>query len=336
MRFNDVDAILRIHSGYPSPLGIKTSHHIASECIGHGDLDGHDRLQEHWLRLRNTFSEGMRASDLEGDFRRINRVICAIVESNLQVHNRALGKTPLLNSFNDPFPCRRDIVLRYRSPNDPFLKLKASASGQRLDPNKNMPVLTVPPGLLLMLVLRVDRNRDRFLIGYFRNGKICLQREFPLHFVADNLQLCLPIAGEDGLPGISVPVDGKGGILLVQLAQYHSQLIEIRFRPGVNCNTEAGGWELDWIKGNGVILPGKCSTDASFCQLRYDTDIPGDDPRSGLLGFPPHGIELADPLGLSLTGIPHAGVATDSSAEYPQIAHLSHVGIGTGLKNQCR
>ena len=81
--------------------------------------------------LLNAFLEAHGAGDLEGHFRGIDRVVGAVKESNLHVHDGVAGQYAVLHRFHDALFDGWDIFPRDRVPHNLVDELEPSSSVKR-------------------------------------------------------------------------------------------------------------------------------------------------------------------------------------------------------------
>ena len=67
---------------------LTVAHHVAHVVLGRHDLDLHDRLEQHRIGLVEAFLEAHRAGDLERHFVRVDFVVRAVDQLDLDVDDR--------------------------------------------------------------------------------------------------------------------------------------------------------------------------------------------------------------------------------------------------------
>ena len=115
-----------------------------------------------------------------------------------------------------PFLDGRAVLLRNHATHDPVDEFESAAPGERLDLEPGVAELAAPAGLLLVPALNGRLSFDRLLVGNLRGLQIHLEAEFPLHLFDGHLDVDLAETGEDHLPGLVVPMEDEGGILIGQ------------------------------------------------------------------------------------------------------------------------
>src|SRR5271157_4931 len=70
------------------PSLLEVADNVAQILVGHGDLDVHDRLQEHDARIAEPLVEGIGSGQAEGQFAGLRLVRLAAEDRHLDVHQR--------------------------------------------------------------------------------------------------------------------------------------------------------------------------------------------------------------------------------------------------------
>src|SRR5512136_1562747 len=112
-----------------------------------------------------------------------------IVEGDRHVPHRVSGQDALMPRFHDALFHSRDEVPGHRTAHDLVREFEASASRQRLHPYQNMPILPMPTGLLLMLVLGVDQCSDGLPVGNPGNLQVDPNTKLALHALSQYINV---------------------------------------------------------------------------------------------------------------------------------------------------
>src|SRR5699024_8879724 len=82
---NQLGASAVFHGIDLATTGVNVTDNIAHELFRSGDFHCHQRLQQNWLCLRNSFLQNLGTSQLEGHFRGVNVVVSAVFQGCLNV-----------------------------------------------------------------------------------------------------------------------------------------------------------------------------------------------------------------------------------------------------------
>ena len=102
---------------------------------------------------------------------RIDRVIAAVDQRDLEIDQRITGDGAALRGFDNSFFDRRTEILRNRAAEDFVDPFKSAAAFERLEDTFAIAELPASAGLFLMAALNFDLLRDRFLVRNFRRMK---------------------------------------------------------------------------------------------------------------------------------------------------------------------
>ena len=95
-----------LHGLHPLDLAaaaVEVAHDVAHELLGHRDLDLHDRLEDGRVGLAEGVLDGHRAGDLERHLRRVDVVVRAVEQGDLDVDHRVAGEMPLSSASRMPW-----------------------------------------------------------------------------------------------------------------------------------------------------------------------------------------------------------------------------------------
>src|SRR5512136_2421010 len=113
----------------------------------------------------------------------------AIVEGDPDIDDRVAGQYALMPRLHDALFHSRDEVPGHRTTHDLVREFEPGASRQRLHPYQNMPVLPMPTGLLLMLVLGVDQCSDGLPVGNPGNFQVNPNTKLALHALSQYINV---------------------------------------------------------------------------------------------------------------------------------------------------
>ena len=139
---------------------------------------------------------------------------------------------PLLRGFLDAFDAGLDEFLRNHAAHDLVEDLDALALDVRLKLDFDVAVLAAATGLADELAHAFGLARDRFAVRDLRAAGVGLDLEFAEEAVADDFQVQLAHAGDDGLAGLGVAGELEGRVFLGQALQADGEffLVNLRLR----------------------------------------------------------------------------------------------------------
>ena len=127
--------------------GVDVADDVAHEFLGRHDLDLHQRLEEHGLRLGRGVLESQRAGDLEGHLRRVDLVERAVVQAHPDADHREAGENPPGERFADSLVDRLDVLARDGAADDVVGELVVLRPVERPDADLGVTVLAATAGL---------------------------------------------------------------------------------------------------------------------------------------------------------------------------------------------
>ena len=230
-------------------------------------------------------------------------MVGAVVEGDLEIHQRESPRGPVLHRLDDPLFHRRDVLPGDDSADDFVDELEAlpALQGFNLDPG----VAELSPAARLLLVLALDLSppADRLPIGDLGLLQLHLDAVLALELFDGHLQVNLPHAREDQLPGILVALQLNGRVFLHDPVQGGTDLVLVGLALGLQGEGDdrlerQGTLENDRVSAVAQGIPGhRC------LQFRHRDDVPGHGLRDRLLLFPLQLEDLADPLRRVAIGI---------------------------------
>src|SRR5439155_13607453 len=133
----------------------------ADRLVRDGDLQIHDRLQQHWVGLLVRALERHRARDLERHLGGVDGVVRPVDERDAYaLHGRA-GELAVLHRLLDPLVDGGAEALRDDAADDLVDELLPLAALERLDDDLTVAVLAAAAGLLLVAAARARLLTDR-------------------------------------------------------------------------------------------------------------------------------------------------------------------------------
>src|SRR5690606_41945728 len=180
-----------------APATVQVAVDVAHVVFGRDDLDLHDRLEQHGLRLLRTFLERHRARDLERDLARVDVVVRAVVERDLDVDDGVAGDHAVLHLLLDALVDGRNVLLRNDAADDRVDELVARPRLLRLDTQVDMAVLAAAARLTDELAFLLDRLPDRLAIRDLRLPDVRVDLDLAPHTVDDDVEVQLAHAGDD-------------------------------------------------------------------------------------------------------------------------------------------
>src|SRR6185312_3800359 len=223
-----------VHPQDLSAPAIEVTDDIARVLLRRDDLDFHDRLEEHRLGAPEAFLETHGAGDFERHLARVDVVIRAVDQSDLDVHDRLAGDDAGLTGLLDALVDCRDVLLRDRAADDAVDEgvTLAYLVGLQLQPD--MTILTTTARLAHELAFTLDGAANGLAVGDLRLADVRFHLELALHAIDDDLEVQLAHAGDDCLSRLLVGVDTEGGILLRQALQRDAHLLLVGLGFGLH------------------------------------------------------------------------------------------------------
>ena len=259
-------------------------------------------------------------------------MVAAVIDDGFQVHHRIAGQHPLLHRLDYALFHRRDILPRHPAADHFRAELKAVVPFHRLQPQQHMAVLPVAAGLFLVAVFGIGNAGDGFPVSHPRPAQRQVSPELALDPVNGNLNLRVPQAGEQAVPGVDIPGVAQAGILLDDPGQGSGHLVQVGFGGRSYRHAVVAPGKGDAGKGNRLFPRRQGVAGNGGRQLADGPHIPGGNFGNVFLGLAPRQVKLADALGLATGAVPHFRVAGDSAAIDPEQGKFAHKGVGGGLE----
>ena len=217
----------------PSPA-VHIAHDVAREIGGRNDLDRHDRLKQRRARFLHPRPEGLSPGELESQLRGVYIVILAVIQLYFEIDHGIARQVPGRGGLDNAFLDRRYVGLRNRAAKDFVDELEPTPVSERFHADTAITKLPVPAGLLLVAALHLGAPADRLAIRNLR------RLELDLHVVAflkpadDNLQMLLPVAGQQKFLGLRVAVEIERRVLFENFVNAAAETVFVVSRLGLN------------------------------------------------------------------------------------------------------
>src|SRR5262249_10539166 len=102
----------------PAPTTVQITDDVAEILVRRHDLDGHDGLEELRLGALHALLEGHRAGDLERALARVDLVVRAVDQLDLDVDHRVAGDDARAHRFLDALVDSGDVLLGHAAADD--------------------------------------------------------------------------------------------------------------------------------------------------------------------------------------------------------------------------
>ena len=226
----------------------------AHVILRHRHFDRHHRLQQNRLGLARRFLERHRTGDLERHFVRVDIVVAAVVQRDLDVDHLVAGENAALHRVLDALVDRLDVLLRNRAALGVVGELVALARLVRRDADLRVAVVTRTTGLTDVLAFRLGVAADRLAVGHLRLADVRLDLVLAHHAVDDDLQVQLAHAGDDRLARVDIRAHVEGRIFLRQLGQRHAHLLLVGLGLRLDRNLDNRLREVDRLEHHRVLV----------------------------------------------------------------------------------
>ena len=226
----------------------------------------------------------------------------------------------------------RDELARDDPASDLVGELVARSGGQGFDADRRDAELAVPPALLLVLPLGRRGRRDGLPVGHPHLGRVDFHVELALQAGHHVAQVGLSEPPEQRLVGLVVPGDGQYRVLVDQAVQGVGQLVLVVATPCRDGHRQDRGREPDGRSGRSSGRR-QGVAGARTRQLGHRTDVPGRQ-RVDVDGHPTlEAHHVAEPFVITRPPVGQVEVPLDSAGKYPEVRHMSQVGIDGRLEH---
>src|SRR5688572_6392135 len=141
-RFHDLPTTTyRFDAFGDAPLLLKVTHDVAGESFGHHDLQFPHRFENVHPGFVDGLFDRVGTRELERHVRRVDGVVLAVEELDLDVDHRVSGTDAVLHRSTDALLDRGDPLVRDRATEDRIDELEAFTARDGLDAHAADPVL---------------------------------------------------------------------------------------------------------------------------------------------------------------------------------------------------
>ncbi len=229
----------------------------------------------------------------------------------------------------------RDKPARHHTPDDGIFEFESSSAREGLQLQIHVAELAPTAGLFLVLVLdRWNRCLERFLVGNLRFDEIDVDTVFLLEAFCHDQQVQFTLAGDDRLAQLSVHLDEKRGVFLVQSVEPGRDLILVPFRFRLNRHADDGLGEWD----GGVEYAERPAAErivgVSILEFHDCADVSGDELPGILPVLAIHHEDLSQPLRFAVRFVGQVEARVDGAGVDTEIRQLPHMLFGNGFKDK--
>src|SRR5262245_1496782 len=327
-----------VHGLDVATTSVQVTDHVAHVVVGRGHLDRHHRLQQHRLGLAGGLLERHRTRDLERELGRVDVVVLAVLQRDLDVDHGVAGKHAELHRLLGALVDRRDVLARHPAATDGVDELVAAvgtvATG-RLDVEDDLRELAGATGLLLVRVAEPgDRLLDRLAVGDLGLADVGLDAELALHPVDQHLEVELAHARDDGLAGLLVGTDRERRVLVGQPLDRRTQLVLVALALRLDRDVDDRSREGHRLEDDRVALVAQRLAGGGVLEAHHRDDLAGADARDLLALVGVHPVDLADPLAALLGRIEDLGAGLEATGVDPDVGQLAEVRVSHDLEGQ--
>src|SRR6266540_5592122 len=188
---------------------VEVADDVAHVVVGRHDLDLHDRLEQDGARARGAVLEADRAGDLERHLGRVDVVVAAVEDLDLEVDHRVAGEHAARHGLLDALLDRVDELPGDRAAHRGVLELESLPRLLRDEAQPAVAVLAAAARLADVAALRLDHLRDGLAVGDLRLADVRLDLELAEHAVHEDLEVELRL-------GEHHPLEDDGAVLLAE------------------------------------------------------------------------------------------------------------------------
>ena len=255
--------------------GGQITEHVPEGFLGHDDLDFVEGLEQYRLALGGHGLECLDAGHLERHLVRVDRVVGAVEQLDLEVHERETGQDAPLGRFMDPLLNGRDELARNRSAHDMIFEADSVTALGGEDTHPAIAELSSATRLLLVPALSFRSRPNRLTVRDLRFRQFRSHAEFALELRERHLEVTLTHPRHDGFVCFRVPMRLKRRVLVVESVQSLLQLLFVDPIRRMNrhlheCFRKHDLWQAYRMGacGQGVVRMG-------VAQFRYAADVAG-------------------------------------------------------------
>src|SRR5512138_2735299 len=333
-RLDDLDALARVHRVDFSTTGVEVADDVTHVVVGGDDLDVHDRLEEDGARLRGAVLEAHRARDLERHLGRVDVVVAAVEDLDLEVDHRVAGEHAARHGLLDALLDRVDELLRDDAADGLVRELEALARLLRDEAQPAVAVLAAAAGLADVAALRLDLPRDGLAVGDLGLADVRLDLELPEHAVDEDLEVELAHAPDDGLAGLLVGVDAEGRVLHLEAVEGDAHLVLVGLRLRLDRDVDHRLRELHPLEDDRRVLGAERVARGRGAEADGGGDVARVDLLDLLALVRVHLEEAADALLLVLRRVEDVGPGLELPRVDPEEREVPHVRVVHDLERE--
>jgi len=195
--------------------------------------------------------------------------------------------------------------------------------------------LAAAAGLLLIAALLAHGGADLLAVGHARRAQLGVDAEAALEFGAQDIDLDIARAGDDGLVRLGVVDDAERRILLVELVEARAELLDLLLRLGGDGSAVARRGERHGRKLHIGLRLAERVAGLDLIHLTDGADVAAADFLRLLALLALHDIQAADLLGVAGRHVVERHIALDLAADDLDDGILAIL-VGDGLEHQRR
>src|SRR2546425_7322644 len=332
---NDLRAAARLHRDDPTAAAVQIPDDRAHVLLGRHDLDVHHGLEQHGLGAPAGFLEADRRGDLERHLRRVDVVVRAVGEPDLDVHHRVAGEHAGVERLADTLLDGGNVLPRYRAADDLVLELEALPR-VGLDLEVDVAVLAAAARLSHVAPLRLRGLTNGLAVRDLGLADVGLDPEFAQEAVDDDLQVKLAHAVDQRLARLLVAGHPERRVFQREPRQGYAELLLVGPRLGLDRHRDHRLGEGHRLQHDRPI--GITQGVAGGRELQPDggRDVAGRDGLALFLLVRVHPEQSPDPLLLVLGRVVHARARLERAGVHTEEDQLADVLIVHDLEGQRR
>src|SRR6202453_5216984 len=304
--------------------------------LGRPDLDGHDRLEQHGIRLAGGLLERHRTGDLEGELGRVHLVVSTVGQRHLHVDHRGAGQDAELGGLLAARVHRGNVLPGDTAAGHLVLELvPAAVAAGGLEVDQHPGVLARAAGLLLVRVLDLlDLAPDRLAVSDLRAADVRLDLELAAHPVDQHLEVEFTHPGDDRLAGFLVGPDLEGRVLFGEPLDRGAQPLLVALGLRLDGHVDDRRRERHRLQDARRLDRGQRVSRGGVLQAHHRDDLPGDRERALLALVRVHLVDLADPLPAALDRVQHVAARLQGARVDADVGELAEVLVGHDLEGE--
>jgi len=316
---------------------VEVAHHVAEVVLGRDDLDGHHRLEELRLRALHRLLEGHRAGDLERPLARVDLVVGALDQLDLDVDDGVAREDTRAERFLDPLVDRLDVLLRDLAADDLVLELVALARLLRDQVDDDVAVLARAARLADEPALHLlDRAGCRLAVGHLGPADVGVDLELAHQAVDDDLEVQLAHPRDERLPRLLVGRDAEGRVLLGEPREALSELVLVALRLRLDGDRDHRVGERHRLEHDRRRLDGERVAGRRLLEPDGGGDLARADLLPLLAVVRVHLQDAPDPLGATARRVEHAVAGLHLAGVDAEVRELADVRVGHDLEDEGR